>query len=102
MHDFHNPETPGGAGNGSGNIEGPDVLCPGETKHYKLISGYPNSTLSDILWSSTTNMTVFSPAIQETDVKLNANANPTYLQVNFQENRAISQFYEGEQGGRHH
>jgi hypothetical protein len=97
---YYNPDLPPDSNNAIVNdqIDGPSSLCVGQTGTYALKRLYtvtPPFPLSDISWTSSNNMTVFSPTAESTDAKMNSKVDPSYVAVSFGEDRFIPQYYEG-------
>lgn len=93
---FYNPENPtANSAFGSGHIDGPEVLCPVNIGNYHIVKTYPVSGFSDVVWHTSANLEVLSPAPQYEWVDISANTAliPSFVQASFNENRAVRQHY---------
>ena len=87
---FYNPARPepiaSGHLLGEDKINGPTILCPGQTGVYTLQSSYPApSTLQAISWESSSNITLSSKSSNPTDATLITAQTPSHVGVSFQE-----------------
>jgi hypothetical protein len=91
---FYNPERPDDYSKlGSSYIDGPDVLCPVNTGEYEILSSYDSSTISSVVWETSSNLEVISAAGIEADIRANTVLDPSFIQASFEETRSINQHY---------
>lgn len=93
---FYNPELPGDYSSlGSGKINGPDVLCPVNSGHYDVIPSLTSSTISNVIWETSTNLEVLNAAQNVANIRANTKLNPSFIQASFEESRSLNQKYWG-------
>ncbi|MCC6281898.1 MAG: T9SS type A sorting domain-containing protein [Saprospiraceae bacterium] len=84
---------------GDDHILGSSTLCKGSTGYYEIDPVYdviaPSTTatvLTDIKWSSTSSLLLESEQMVGTDVTMEGDDNPSYLEVSFTQQRDINLF----------
>jgi hypothetical protein len=97
---FYHPDrpepTPAGHLLGENNIEGPTTLCPGTSAAYLLKKSNPVPTVfKDIIWESSSNISLSSTTSNPTTATANSEKTPSYIGVTFTEETQKQQFYNG-------
>jgi len=96
---FYDPSNPPLNGEnlfGSNLIDGPSVLCAGQSGTYLINSSYPYfSTLHTILWEGSSNMEYLQEKHNPTVATMVSVSSPSYIGVNYIEERRLPQYYNG-------
>lgn len=94
---YFNPERhTGNVSFGSGTlINGPDKLCPVNIGNYEIQHVYQTpsspSFLSDITWTTSTNLEVLVPSQSQTNIRANAGMNPSFIKASYIETKQHDQ-----------
>ena len=96
---YYNPDRPEPTSTGhllgEEKIEGPTILCPGQMGNYELKQSYTPSTLTSIVWESSSNMTLSSTSTNPTTATILSVQTPSFIGATFKEEREIPQYENG-------
>jgi hypothetical protein len=100
---YFNPDRPeNGIISGANKINGPDVLCPVSTGHYKVLNtygpfGWPGYGIRDLNWNSSPNLekVAFNSDENTADFRANTFLSPSYVAATYKEDREVVQYYDG-------